>query len=386
MSIDNVNRVLVKPIALSVASTLAVLVFTPFVEETIRATMQSGPQTAAIQAGLLGGFEEFWAMYGPGLLILLLVFMAFFALYGNGTVLWRVGRGNPRMAGGALAHVGFAVMILGIIASSGFSRPVAQGGGVQIGESRDNFVISRGETRSVSGYQVTYTGQERTRRNRPVYVLDFIDPKGRSFTVKPVVYKSNKDQWIQHPDHVIYPEKDVFVAVSPSPMFETTTPEEDAEEVSGELTMSRGDSIVVGSGEFAIEFVNYQTDVDPELVPDSTEIAVAAVLDVTNLGTGETRRLTPVYLIMQDRSQQYIQNRVADWNMTVTFTGMNVDSGSINLFLEGVQATPDDWLVVQAYEKPFINFMWLGFLLLTAGFGLAAYRRFSDSHFFAQRA
>lgn len=290
------------------------------------------------------------------------------------------------MAGGALAHVGFAVMILGIIASSGFSRPVAQGGGVQIGESRDNFVISRGETRSVSGYQVTYTGQERTRRNRPVYVLDFIDPKGRSFTVKPVVYKSNKDQWIQHPDHVIYPEKDIFVAVSPSPMFETTTPEEDAEDVSGELTMSRGDSIVVGSGEFAIEFVNYQTDVDPELVPDSTEIAVAAVLDVTNLGTGETRRLTPVYLIMQDRSQQYIQNRVADWNMTVTFTGMNVDSGSINLFLEGVRATPDDWLVVQAYEKPFINFMWLGFLLLTAGFGLAAYRRFSDSHFFTQRA
>ncbi|MEX2400587.1 MAG: cytochrome c biogenesis protein CcsA [Rhodothermales bacterium] len=387
MSIDNINRVLVKPIALSVASTLAVLVFTPFVEESVRAAVQSAPQTASVQAGLLAGLEQFWSMYGTGLLMLLLVFMAFFALYGNGMVLWRVGRGNPRMAGGALAHVGLAIMILGIIASSAFSRPVAQGGGVQIGESRDNFVISRGETRTINGYRVTYAGQERTARSRPVYVLDFVDPQGRSFTVRPVVYRSNQDQWIQHPDHAIYPEKDVFVAVSPSAMFESASSENDASgENQGEITISRGDSTVVGNDEFAIEFVNYRTDVDEEMLPDSTEIAVAAELDVTHLQSGETRRISPVYLIMQDRSQQYIQNRIGDWGLTVTFTGMNVDNGSINLFLEGVDVSPEDWLVVQAYEKPLINFLWLGFLLLTGGFGISIYRRFSDAGFSARRS
>ena len=89
---------------------------------------------------------------------------------------------------------------------------------------------------------------------------------------------------------------------------------------------------------------------------------------------------------MQDRSQQYIQNRVSDWGLTVTFTGMNVDNGSIRLFLEGVSVESDDWLVVQAYEKPFINFLWFGFLLLTCGFGFAAYRRYADNRHSARRA
>ncbi len=384
MSVENVNRVLLRPIGLSVASTLAVLVLTPFVEETVRAT-GAPSSSGVVQAGLVGGIEQFWGLYGTGLLMLLLVFAAFFALYGNGMVLWRIGRGNPRMAGGAFAHVGFAVMVLGIVASSGFSKPIAEGTGVLIGESRDNFVLSRGETRVVNGYRVTYVAQERTARQRPVYVLDFVDPNGRSFTVRPVVYKSEQDQWIQHPDHEIYPDRDVFVAVSPSPMFESSNEDADAPEKAGEMSLSRGDSTVVGNGDYAIKFVGYETNVDPEMLPDSTEIAVAALLDVTDLQTMETRRLSPVYMIMEDRSQQYIQNRVADWGLNVTFTGMNVDSGSINLYLEGVDVTPEDWIVVQAYEKPFINMLWLGFLLLTGGFGLAIFRRFSDNRFAAQR-
>lgn len=382
MSVDNINRVLLKPIALSVASTIAILIFTPFVEKTVNTVSRAPDATQLTQAGLVSGIGQFWELYGTGLLMLLLVFVTFFALYGNGLVLWRVGRGNPRMAGGALAHVGFAIMTLGIIFSSGFSEPLARGTGVQIGEARDNFVVSRGETRMVHGYQVTYAGQERTDRGRPRYILDFIDPRGRSFTVKPVVYKSNNDQWIQHPDHEIYPDKDIFVAVSPSAMFESAS--EEGEE-SGEISLAKGDSTFLGHEEFAMKFVEYRTDMDAEILPDSAEIAVAAILDVTQLSTGVTRRLSPIYMIMQDRSQQYLQNRVEDWDLTVTFTGMNVDSGTINLFVEGTTVMPEDWLVVQAYEKPLINLLWFGFITLTFGFGLAVYRRSADAQISAKR-
>lgn len=372
MTVESVNRVLLKPIALSVATTIAILVFTPFVEKTADTSMVAAEGTRLTQAGLFSGIEQFWGAYGTGLLMLLLVFVTFFALYGNGLVLWRIARGNPKLAGGALAHVGFAIMVLGIIFSSGFSEPLARGTGVQIGEARDNFVLTRGETRLVHGYQVTYSGQERTDRGWPQYVLDFVDPKGRSFTVRPVVYKSSKDQWIQHPDHEIYPDKDVFVAVTPSVMFESAA--EDGEK-KGELTLARGDSTVLGHNEFAIKFVNFETDIEADVLPDSTEIGVAALLDVTHLESGITRRLSPIYLIMEDRSQQYLQNRVDDWGLTVTFTGMNVDSGTINLFIEGTTVTPEDWIVVQAYEKPLINLLWFGIIILTFGFGLAVYRR-----------
>ena len=388
MGVEQVNRVLLKPIVGAVVSTVAVLVFTPFAAETVRRPDVSAagatPDAAQAGFGLLEGAQRFGEIYGTGILLLLLVFMAFFALYGNGMVLWKIGRGNPRMAGGAAAHVGFAIMALAIVASSGFSKPIGVPRGAPLTDRTDTFVLERGQTRSVGGYVVTWSGRERTAQNRPAYVLDFVDPNGRAFTVKPVVYKSDQAQWIQHPDHEMYPDKDVFVSVSPSAMYEDSEEPEEPAEKQGELTLSRGDSTVVGDDAFAIRFVDYQTNI-PDL-PDSTEIGVAALLDVTNLETLETRRLSPVYLIMQDRTQQYIQNRVSDWGLTITFTGMNVDNGSIRLFLEGVAVDSDEWIVVQAYEKPFINFLWFGFLLLTGGFGIAAYRRYADNRHSAQRA
>ena len=387
MNIEQANRVLLKPILGAVVSTVAVLIFTPFAAATVQRPDVSAaggvPEAAQAGFGLIEGIRGFGEVYGTGIMLLLLVFMAFFALYGNGMVLWKIGRGNPRMAGGATAHVGFAIMALAIVASSGFSKPIDVLRGAPLTDRSDTFVLERGQTRSVGGYLVTWSGRERTARNRPVYVLDFVDSNGRAFTVRPVVYKSTQAQWIQHPDHEMYLDKDIFVAVSPSAMYETDEETEDPAAKQGELTISRGDSTVVGGDAFAIRFVNYQTNI-PDL-PDSTEIGVAALLDVTNLETGETRRLSPVYLIMQDRTQQYIQNRVNDWDLTVTFTGMNVDNGSIRLFLEGVAVSPEEWIVVQAWEKPFINFLWLGFLLLTGGFGLAVWRRYADHRYSARR-
>ena len=370
MSVENVNRVLLKPIALSVVSTLLILVFTPFVEGTIALQPENMADNTR-QAALMGGF---WETYGLGLLLLLLLFVAFFAFYGNGLVLWRIGRGNPRMAGGAIAHVGLALMVLGIIASSGFSNPLSNTQPLPGG--RENFVLEQGKPQMVEGYRVEYVGQEPAERGRVHYVLNFADSLGRSFTVKPVVYKSNKDQWIQHPDLHVYPTKDIFVAVTPRVQIEDGQGTQTAQ--GGEITVARGDSVVLGSDQFKLTFVTFDTNVDSELLPENAEVAVAAVLNVTNLATREMRELRPIYVIKQDRSVEYIQNRMQDWDLAVTFTKMNVDNGSINLAIDGVEVMPEDWVVVQAYEKPLITLLWIGILVLTGGFLLSIYRRIQD--------
>jgi cytochrome c-type biogenesis protein CcmF len=375
MTVEKVNRVLLLPITLAVASTLAILLLTPFTARTaaMTASLPTPAGDAVVQAGLLDGLGTFWAQQGTGLMMLLLLFVSFFAFYGNGLVAWHIARGNPRMAGGALSHLGLAVMILGIIASSGFSNPLAQGDGMQMGDNRDNFVLERGQTRTVSGYQVTYQGQEQTAEGRPRYVLQFVDPQGRAFTVKPVVYQSGRGQWIQHPDLRLGLDKDLFVAVSPNAMFDTP-----AEQQQGVLSLQRGQPQTLGANAFSVLFENFDLNVDPALKTDTTQIAVAAVLKVTNTRTGETREARPVYLVSQGGVVEVLPNRFADWNLTLAFQGMNVNDGSISLGVEGVAVTPEDWLVVQAYEKPLINLVWLGILLLSAGFTLALYRRAQD--------
>jgi cytochrome c-type biogenesis protein CcmF len=308
--------------------------------------------------------------------MLLLLFVAFFAFFGNLQAGWKVARGNWKMVGGALAHVGVAIMILGIIASSGFNNTLTDA------PDRENFIIARGQTKVVEGFVVTYEGSERNERGRGVYTLTIADPEDRAFQVNPVAYQSNTGEWIEHPDVKKFFERDVFVSVSPAARF---AEEIDETENGGTLTLAVNDSTVVGDQEYAIHFVGFDTRVEPEFVPDSAAVAVAAVLNVTNLITREARELRPIYLVMEDGSQQYVQNRVRDWDLSVTFAGMNVTTGEADFVLEGVKLMPEDWVLVQARTKPFIGLLWIGSIVMTIGFGIAFVRRRQEQRYREER-
>ena len=379
MNVETINRVLVKPVIFSVVGTILLMIFSPFREVVAWKGVAAG--SAELQtAGIGNALEAWWSANNYGLGIVMIVFVSFFALFGNGAVLWRIARGNLRLAGGAMAHVGLAIMVLGIIVSSGLSSPVYRGG-VQIGDNRDNFILARGQTLALGGYTFSYTGQAINDEGHPFYRLDITDPYGRQYDMNPVVYLSNKGQWIQNPDVRKFVEKDLFLAVSPNVMFD-----QDGEGRQGTLSLARGDSALVGEGRYSIRFREFQLNVDPDLLSDSTDLAVGAAVDVREVSTGRTQTVRPVYMIMQDRSVQYVQNTITDWGITVAFTGMNVDNGEITLGIDGVRVTPEDWLVVQAYEKPLISLVWIGFIILTAGFVIAILRRAQDVRMNRERA
>ncbi len=379
MSVENLNRVLLKPIALATACTIAVLMATPFAEMTIVFPSQPAAPPMASEAGLFGGLAQFWAIYGTALQLLLLTFAAFFAFFGNGLVLWRVGRGNPRMAGGALTHVGFALLVLGVVASSGFGQALPQVGQrtVEGREARDNFVLARGETRTINGYDVTYTEKTYNERGRGRYHLAITDPRGRSYTMAPVAYESNEGQWVMHPDVKAFVEKDLFAAVFPREA--TGMANQQSERPGGEIELAQGDSTTIGAAEYALAFKGYDLGVATDLVPADAEVSVAAVVDVTHLPSGETRTMRPIYIVMPDGSQQFVETRARDWNVGLAFTAMDVNSGKVTLAVDGVDVMPEDWIVVQAYEKPFISLVWMGIIVMTLGFGVATVRRARDA-------
>jgi cytochrome c-type biogenesis protein CcmF len=379
MEVEEVNRALMKPLALTVASTAAVLLLTPFVQETV----QPAPMAAAgmpAEAGLLpGALGTFFSTHGTSLLLLLLLFASFFALYGNASVFWRVARGNPRLAGGSLAHVGFGLVMLGIFGSSVFNTPITDGNGADVGGQRENFVAPRGETVSVAGYTVAFTGTEVTAEGRPVYVLDWTSPRGESFQTRNVVYKDHRDQWIQHPFVREGFMRDLYVAAFPRAMSE----EPDA---AGELLMRRGETAALrdasGTDRFDVRFVDYDLDVSPaefDLPADSVDLTIGAILEVTDRTSGETRTLTPVYAIGTDRRPRFVQFRAPDWGLALTFAGMQVEDNAIRLVVEGAQVPQADWVIVQAYEKPFISVLWIGTLVLLAGVAMAVRRRASET-------
>jgi cytochrome c-type biogenesis protein CcmF len=284
------------------------------------------------------------------------------------------------MVGGSLTHVGFGLMLLGIFASSVFNDPISDGNGTDVQGSRENVVVPLGRTVAADGYRFTYTGQEVSDEGRPVYVMDVVDRRGNAFQTRNVVYKDGRDQWIQHPDVREGVARDLYVAVFPSAMSEAPT------EGRAEVTLARGDSVKLATPgadhAFTVTFDDYELEVDLDavgLARDSVDLAVAARLHVVNETTGETRVLRPVYVITTDRRQQFVQNRAIDWGLGAAFAGMVVDEGAINLVFDGATVAQDEWVVVQAYEKPFISVLWLGTGILGIGFAVSFRRRLAEA-------
>ena len=152
----------------------------------------------------------------------------------------------------------------------------------------------------------------------------------------------------------------------------------DSDEALGRVRLEGETATLVRLGRRDMEDDTDDTEAGVDIDPVTVDLAVAARLELTNRATGETRTLRPVYVITNENEQQFIQNRVLDWGITVTFTGMEVNQGAIKLGVEGVSIQPEEWMVVQAYEKPFISILWLGTLILLAGFTLASVRRFGE--------
>ena len=47
-------------------------------------------------------------------------------------------------------------------------------------------------------------------------------------------------------------------------------------------------------------------------------------------------------------------------------------------FTISVETAKTDWIILKAVEKPGINILWIGVLVMTFGFMMSVYRRFSE--------
>jgi cytochrome c-type biogenesis protein CcmF len=66
---------------------------------------------------------------------------------------------------------------------------------------------------------------------------------------------------------------------------------------------------------------------------------------------------------------------MTEMGIRVTLLNIHPETDSFTL---SVETSQKDYVVMKAIEKPFINILWIGTILMALGFGLAMYRRFSE--------
>lgn len=321
----------------------------------------------ALPAGLSVAFTIAVALFGgvTDAGMILLAFAASFSLFSNILVGWFIIRGNPRFAGGYLAHAGVAMMLLGIIGSGFYT-------------TKQSIELRQGVTVEALGHRFTYTGYEPFHDGtRYHFNVRLDDAAGKEIqTVQTVMFVSNyggQQQIMRNPGIAKFLTTDVYV--EPQALLEADP------EGGRRFQFTKGHTVQFG--DYSVTF----TDFDMNNSPASQSFRLGTVFSVARKG-GSAEELTAFRTTGPDGVTTEPAT-VAAGDLQIDVLGMtpnkeNLGLSEIEARLKNPAVPPSpadmrETLVVEASLKPFISIVWLGIVLMVAGFFVARMRRAADS-------
>ncbi len=277
-----------------------------------------------------------------------LIFAAGFALAANLAVTLRGFRAGWKHGVAFLAHSGASVMLIGVVASSGYGRAVQ----VQ---------LPKGEQRNALGYRLTFEGVQKGPGGKD-RVLIAVNAEGRQFEASPALYWSAFNQGYMKKPHI---ERLLTHDIYISPL-EIAGQDENEEDF---LWLSKGETRQVGSVKYTFE------DFDREM---GDIVRIAARLKVEIGG-----RTVPARPLLEVNMGSGMQNRIPDYlpgGGSVTIARVDPNTGRVALEVPGLGGDQKvgDILAVEVSTKPFINLVWAGAILMLASAFLVVVRRGLD--------
>jgi cytochrome c-type biogenesis protein CcmF len=339
------------------------------------------PSVAAIVISFLIGYygEINYMKYGLGFLIAIYasLFGAVYAVIANAFYLISVLKGKMRAAGASIAHVGFGLMLLGILISSSKKEVLSwntTGIMVDFGQESkenpaENLTLVKGVATDMGKYMVTYQGDSTASLDPKQYFKIHFEDKNKKerFTLYPdafVNYKGN-GQLIANPDSKHYLHKDVFTYITSLP-----DPEKNKDTSKFEKrTMKPGEKLFYSNGFILLESLGRDHKREGVDVHAGDSVFVANIKVVSK---DSSRYMAQPLLILRGNTPIPVVDTVLSQGLEFAFTG----AGEAGIEL-GVKESKRvlEYVTLKAYQFPGINLLWLGVILMTFGFLLSMYNQ-----------
>jgi len=308
-------------------------------------------------------------------------------------------------------------MLIGIMFSAGYSRVVSLNNtGLQISKefskefNRDNLLLFIHEPRTMWGFDIEYLGE----RLEPRYHTGFIRKSDihqtsdknlviakRDMKIGSKSYQANDTIRVQgentfyeielrrgnkkyqlFPRAQINPEMGGLLA---SPDIYRSVTADLYTHVSSVMDPSEGEEwskleelrVKQSQEFFANDYVGVLESVDRIYNVFGIELTdqdVAVKAKIRLQGEKGDYIAEPVFLI-RDKMVGRIPDDVSDLGIRVTLMNIHPET---NEFSIGLNTRQKDWVVIKAMEKPYINVLWIGTLVLMVGFGMAMSRRIRE--------
>ena len=348
-----------------------------FIKGILLSTINTIVVSASIS--IWGGIE--YNKYGPGYLVAihLSIFSALYAVVANGYYLGAVIRFKMKHAGASIAHVGFGLMLLGILISSSKKEILSWNtSGIQVNfgeksqeKSAENLTLVKGVGTDMGKYMVTYLGDSTAPLDPKQYFkVHFVSKdSAESFILYPdafVNYKGNQ-QLIANPSSKHYLHKDVFTYITSLP-----NPEKNQDTASfREQKIKPGDTLFYSRGFAVLDGLSRDPGIhaDKVLPGDSVFTAQFTVKSVDS-----TLYQANPLLILRGNTVIPVTDTVLSQSLILAFAGAEADG--INVGIKESNAVLE-YVTLKAYQFPGINILWLGVIVMTIGFLIASFYKFT---------
>jgi cytochrome c-type biogenesis protein CcmF len=318
--------------------------------------------------------------YGYMAAVWVAVVAAAYSLVANATYIFTGVKGRVKKAGGAIAHLGFAILLLGILISSskkevlsyntsGIFMPLEENNKV-IGNVGENLTLIKGVQMDMGKYWVTYAKDslDLNKGDKWYYYLDFKTKDGKTgFTLKPNAFVNHKGNMglTANPDAKHYLTYDVFTYITSLPNKSST---EDTASFREKIA-AVGDTVFYSKGFMKLDsIVVNPTNSKYHFAP--TDTALMAALTIYSKD-GPSYQARPVLQIKNNQSHFWVDS-VFSQNLAIAFTGF--DNKKIKLQVKESNAIMD-FLTIKAYKFPFINLVWAGTIIMVIGFFISSLHR-----------
>ena len=289
-------------------------------------------------------------VYVSGLYKLHFVFLvvmlgSVYSILANGKVLADALKGKFKLAGSAVAHIGFALMLVGALIAAGTRQVVSknESGTLNItgfdkaaGDVRENIMIYKNEPVKMGDYEVTYVGDSVSEPNH-YYKVDYkrMDAAGKvteEFMLKPNVQINPQMGLTPSPDTKHYLLHDLYTHITALPPIQAK-PAGDAqgdgahgeenddrnydEPVAHEVSI--GDTIRFREGYIILKALDKDVKLQNIMLGDS-DFAVGAKLQIVS--HGKTYDSEPIYMV-KGKTQFDFSRKVEEVGLKLRFTRNN---------------------------------------------------------------
>jgi cytochrome c-type biogenesis protein CcmF len=302
---------------------------------------------------------------------------AVFSLVANASYLFTGLKGSMKRAGGAISHVGFATLLIGILISSSKKEVLSYNttgifmdfGKDSKEKSGENLTLIKNIKTDMGKFFVTYS-KDSTHPQKPLwfYHLAFEAKDGKdSFVLSPNAFVNYKNQegLMANPDAKHYWNYDIFTYITSLP-----DPSKNADTATFKTVQSKvGDTVFYSKGFAVVEDVASFKNIPnvPLGVNDSASVATLKIFSKTgSIFTGK-----PILINKDGAAFPQTDTLAAE---SLVFQLQKVDGKNIELGIKE-SASIMQYVTLKAYKFPFINLVWLGTLIMVAGIFISMFYR-----------